>query len=128
MSLDEASKNVNVVAKSEYMVTESSPELGRYIFTYKIKITNNSSKPLRLLRRHWIITDGFGRTEEVEGAGVIGQQPKIGPGESFEYDSFCPLPTPIGSMRGTYQMAMEDGSLINAEIPLFYLNDPGSYH
>ena len=100
----ELMKPVNVVAKSYYLSEHSKPQDGRFGFGYTITITNQSDTAVQLLDRHWIITDGLGRKQEVKGLGVIGQQPFIQPGESYEYSSFCPLTTPYGYMEGTYGM------------------------
>lgn len=89
---------------------------------------NQSSQPAQLMARRWIITDGFGQTEEVRGAGVVGLQPKIQPGQAFEYESACPLMTTSGSMKGSYQFLAEDGSTFDVEIPEFYLIAPQSLH
>lgn len=107
---------------------ESRPEGGIFFFAYKIKITNKSSTPVQLMSRHWIITDNHGQVEEVRGAGVVGQQPRIMPGQSFEYDSACPLSTSSGSMRGSYQMLSEDGNSFDIEIPEFFLIAPSALH
>jgi ApaG protein len=113
-----------------YFVPEHSDRSGRsYFFSYKIRIHNAGPSRVQLMSRHWVITDGVGRIEEIKGPGVIGQQPQLNPGESFEYESFCPLATPTGTMSGTYQMVcLESGDRFNAEIPQFFLVEPGSYH
>lgn len=118
------------VEVESFFVPEQSDKLhSRYFFSYRVRISNTSSKPVQLVARSWVITDGQGRTESVEGAGVIGQQPKLGPGESFEYESFCPLETPVGAMRGSYQMlCLESGDNFQAEIPSFFLVEPSSFH
>lgn len=95
-----------------------------FVYTYTIRITNRGSVPVQLISRHWIITDGFNRDEHVRGPGVVGQQPTLRPGESFEYSSYCPLPTPSGSMRGEFQMKREDGSVFDAVIGEFLLVNP----
>ena len=91
-------------------------------------ITNNGTAAAQLMSRHWIITDGNGKVEEVKGAGVVGEQPVLKPGATFEYTSFCPLPTATGNMRGTYQMLDEKGNHYNAKIPLFFLRDLRNFH
>ena len=107
---------------------ESRPDGGIFFFAYKIKITNKSSSPVQLMSRHWIVTDSLGQVEEVRGAGVVGQQPRIMPGQFFEYDSACPISTTSGSMRGSYQMLSEDGTSFDIEIPEFYLIAPSALH
>jgi ApaG protein len=116
--------DVKVRATSFYLPEHSQPSSGRYSFGYSITITNGGDVPVQLLDRHWIITDGIGRKQEVKGVGVVGQQPVIQPGESYEYSSFCPLTTPYGYMEGTYGMADEQGNQFRAEIPMFVLGEP----
>ncbi len=120
--------HISVEALSTYIRDQSLPQEGRYFFSYRIRITNNRKDSIQLLSRHWIITDGRGRIEEVRGAGVIGQQPRLGPGESFEYESFCPLPTSTGTMKGSYEMLNDQGERLEVEIPQFFLVEPGSFH
>jgi ApaG protein len=116
-------KDILVEARSYYLAEHSQPEHGRFGFGYTITITNKSSVPVQLLDRHWLITDGLGRKQEVKGMGVIGQQPVIQPGESYEYSSFCPLTTPYGYMEGSYGMTDEQGNGFRTEIPLFSLGE-----
>ncbi len=97
-------------------------------FTYTIRITNESLDTVRLISRHWIITNGSNEVEQVRGPGVVGKQPTLSPGQSFEYTSGCPLSTPFGSMRGTYQMVTEDGAKFDAEIAEFALTEPYTVH
>lgn len=97
------------------------PAHNEYVFAYRILITNEGPSPAQLIHRQWLITDALGRTEEVRGPGVVGKQPRLSPGESFEYESFCPLPTPFGQMRGIYRMIRDDGTIFDAEIPTFSL-------
>lgn len=101
---------------------------GMFAFTYAIRITNVGDRPARLRRRHWIIQDGVGRTEEVEGEGVVGKQPNLSPGESFEYTSWVPLGTPIGTMKGTFLMEREDGETFKAEVAEFVLAVESALH
>lgn len=117
-----------ISVKTVYVPAESRPDQGSYFFAYKITILNTGDAPAQLMNRHWIITDGFGRTEEIKGPGVIGQQPKIEAGQSFEYESACPLSTPSGSMKGSYQMKTDDGDTFDVEIPEFYLISPNALH
>jgi ApaG protein len=116
--------DVKVQATSFYLPEHSQPSSGRYAFGYSITITNQSNVPVQLLDRHWIITDGIGRKQEVKGVGVVGQQPVIQPGAKYEYSSFCPLTTPYGYMEGTYGMVDEQGNQFRTEIPMFVLGNP----
>lgn len=120
--------NFEIGVQVSFLVEESRPDENYYLFSYKIRISNRGSIPAQLLSRHWIITDSCGKREEVRGAGVIGLQPRILPGQSFEYESFCPLPTPSGSMTGTYQMISETGEHFEVEIPEFFLVSPSAIH
>lgn len=118
------SKSTNGVKISvtAYPIPEKTvPAMNQYLFGYEITITNENPEPVQLLHRHWIITDALGRVEEVKGPGVIGRQPRLHSGESFSYDSFCPLSTPFGSMRGSYKMMRDNGEFFEVEIPLFNL-------
>lgn len=131
-SSEKTTHNVKVQALSQYIPERSDPHLGEYFFAYTIQITNLGSIPVQLLGRHWIITDGQGRKQEVKGEGVVGEQPLIPPGESFQYSSFCPLETPTGTMQGTYQMifveAGKHGGNFDIEIPRFFLIEPSSFN
>ncbi len=118
----------DVRVQVRYAEKDSRPEKGQYLFIYSVTITNNSPVPAQLMSRHWIITDSTGNTEEVEGQGVVGTQPKIGANQSFHYESGCPLPTSTGSMHGFYQMIAEDGDSFEIEIPEFYLIAPQALH
>ncbi|CAN5506992.1 Co2+/Mg2+ efflux protein ApaG [soil metagenome] len=122
---------VQIEVESRFVPENSDADHGQFLFAYEIRITNTTESRVQLLNRHWIITDGLGRIEEVKGPGVIGQQPWIAPGETFEYESFCPLTTPTGSMRGSYEMtSLSESSptTFSAEIPQFFLVEPGSFH
>ena len=119
---------VRVHVESRYYSERSSPLRGQYFFAYTIRITNESDQTVQLQSRHWIITDAEGRTEQVEGPGVVGKQPILEPGGSFEYTSGCPLRTPFGAMRGTYQMVTRAGDAFRAEIPSFELSQPLGIH
>ena len=103
---------------------EAEPGQGYYFFSYKVRISNEGTVTVRLVSRRWLITDGMGNQREVEGLGVVGQQPRLEPGESFEYRSACPLPTSMGSMEGAYQMEKDDGDTFYAQIAPFTLADP----
>ena len=117
---------VSVVPR--YMPEQSDPAQQRYVFAYTVRITNTGTQPAQVISRHWIITDGMQRTEEVRGLGVVGQQPLLPPGETFEYTSGCPLSTPVGTMRGTYHCVGENGVPFEVEIPEFMLAMPRTLH
>ena len=119
-------EGIKVVVRAVYVPEQSSPRMRRYVFAYTVKIANEGEKPAQLKSRHWIITDGDGRVEEVRGPGVIGQQPYLAPGDQFEYTSGCVLTTPRGEMRGTYEMHRPDGSTFEAAIAPFALSLPYS--
>ena len=120
------SDGIRVSVTSSYVPEQSAPKARRYVFAYTVKIANEGSQPAQLKTRHWIITDGNGKVEEVRGPGVVGQQPLLRPGENFEYTSGCVLQTPRGEMRGTYQMYRPDGSMFDATIAAFALALPYS--
>ena len=117
-------RGIRVRVTPQYLEEESAPDERRYLWSYTIEISNESSGAVQLRSRHWRVTDGDGRTEEVRGPGVVGQTPTIQPGTSFRYTSGCPLPTPSGIMVGSYQMTTEAGQLFNVEIPAFSLDSP----
>jgi ApaG protein len=117
-----------ISAYPQYVSEESNPEQNYYFFSYKISIKNKGSEPAQLMSRHWVITDSTGHTEEVKGPGVVGLQPKIQPGQSFEYESACPLTTPTGSMKGSYNLMTENGDNLQIDIPEFYLVCPEFLH
>jgi ApaG protein len=123
---DATTRGVRVQVQASYLADRSSPRQGQFLFSYRVRISNVGGETVRLVSRHWVITDGDGRVEHVRGPGVVGEQPVLAPGESFEYSSFCPLPTPIGSMHGEYQMAAADGSGFDAEIAPFHLAVPSA--
>lgn len=112
---------VLIQVETKYIYEKSVPARNEYLFGYEITIKNENPEPVQLLHRHWLITDALGRVDEVKGPGVVGQQPRLRPGETFVYDSFCPLPTPFGSMKGTYKMMRDNGELFEVEVPLFSL-------
>ncbi|HUL64147.1 MAG TPA: Co2+/Mg2+ efflux protein ApaG [Burkholderiaceae bacterium] len=111
-----------------YLAEQSAPDEDQYVFAYKVTIRNTGDVAGQLISRHWIITDGDGQVQEVRGEGVVGKQPKLEPGESFEYTSGCPLPTPVGSMRGSYQCVAADGTEFEVPIPEFVLSMPNRLH
>jgi ApaG protein len=115
-----------ISVSTQYVANQSAPQSKRYVFAYTIRIENSGSVTAQLKSRHWIITDGNGKVEEVRGPGVIGQQPLLRPGEHFEYTSGCVLETPRGTMRGTYQMKCPDGRAFDAAIAPFDLTLPYS--
>lgn len=122
------SHNIDVTAIPEYLPERSSPEQNFYAFGYRIAITNLGHEPVQLLRRHWIITDGSGHVEVVEGDGVVGEQPWIEPGSTFEYESSCPLRTPTGNMRGWYYFTSISKVKFRSRIPLFFLRPNSLRH
>jgi ApaG protein len=114
--------------QSQYAPERSDPTRSQWFFLYTITITNDGTETVQLLTRHWIITDGNGKVEEVRGPGVVGKQPILKPGEAFEYTSGCPLTTPFGLMEGTYQMVAENGERFDAKIAPFTLSEPYTVH
>jgi len=119
---------IRVQVRARYSPEHSVPNRSHWFFLYTIRISNEGNAKAQLLNRHWIIVDGTGHTEEVRGEGVVGQQPELEPGQSFEYTSGCPLGTPFGSMSGTYEMRRADGVSFEAEIALFELVQPSAIH
>lgn len=115
------SHSIRVVVQSTYVPKHSRPRDNRYTFTYQIRIVNEGIEGVRLLRRHWVITDALGRMEEVRGDGVVGKQPLIASGRVHDYTSVCPLETPFGTMRGSYDFVRDDGTSFSAEIGEFSL-------
>lgn len=121
-------QGVRVTVSARFSAEHSSPASSRWFFLYTIRIANEGEATVQLLNRHWTIVDGTGHTEEVHGPGVVGEQPVIEPGAGFEYTSGCPLPTPFGSMAGTFDILRADGTEFEAEVALFQLIQPGSIH
>lgn len=117
---------IRVHVQSQYVADQSSPRDDRYVFAYTITISNQGGATAQLRTRHWIITDGRGTIDEVRGDGVVGEQPRLSPGQSFQYTSGCVLSTPIGTMHGTYRMWRDDGSFFDAVIAPFSLSLPVS--
>ncbi len=115
---------IEVSVEPFYLDDESRPEESEFIWAYMVEIHNGSSEPVQLITRHWQITDGRGRQEEVRGEGVVGEQPVIEPGETFEYSSHCPLTTDSGIMAGSYAMERPDGTMFDVAIPAFSLDLP----
>jgi len=119
---------IQIDVRTVFLPGQSAPEEDRYVFAYTVTITNSGSVPARLMTRHWIITDANERTREVHGEGVVGEQPYLLPGTSFQYTSGTILETPVGTMRGSYQMIADDGAEFDAEIPSFTLSIPRTLH
>jgi ApaG protein len=118
-------RGVRVTIRPFYLADQSEPSDGRYVWAYKVQIENLGRATVQLLKRSWIITDGMGREMRVHGEGVVGEQPILEPGESFDYTSGTPLPTPSGFMRGTYHMVVvETGEEFDAAVPAFSLDSP----
>ena len=120
--------NVRVEVESQYSPERSQPFQSRWFFHYTVRITNEGDETVQLLSRHWIATDANGHIQEVKGPGVVGEQPVLRPGESFQYTSGWPLKTSAGVLRGTYQMVSESGSHFDAEIAPFALKEPYTVH
>lgn len=119
-------RGIRIVAQPRFLEAESKPEANRYVFAYDITITNVGTTGAKLHSRHWIITNANGDAENVRGPGVVGEQPHLAPGESFEYTSFCPLDTPVGTMEGSFQMVDDNGEHFDADIAPFRLSLPGA--
>ncbi len=120
--------DITVSARTVFIPDQSNAQSGRYVFAYTITITNTGTVPAQLVSRHWIITDSNNQVQEVRGLGVIGEQPLLRPNESFEYTSGTAIATPVGTMRGSYQMVAEDGVRFDAPIPEFTLSMPRVLH
>lgn len=119
---------IDVSVNTAFLADQSDPSADRYVFAYTITIANTGTVAAQLISRHWIITDAEDVTQEVKGLGVVGEQPLLRPGESFEYTSGTAMATPVGTMRGTYQMVAEDGKKFDADIPAFTLSMPRVLH
>jgi ApaG protein len=117
-------QGIRVSVEPKFLEDQSDTKANRFFWAYRIEIENTCGKPVQLIARHWIITDGNGRREDVRGIGVVGEQPIIDPGSSFTYTSGCPLKTPSGIMAGTYQMVDNDGEILEVTIPAFSLDVP----
>ncbi|MBA2603967.1 MAG: Co2+/Mg2+ efflux protein ApaG [Acidobacteria bacterium] len=127
-SSEAVTRGIHVHVQSEYAPERSRPPENEWFFLYTVTIANEGSEPVQLLTRHWIITDGTGHIEEVRGPGVVGKQPTLQPGESFEYTSGCPLSTPFGVMEGSYQMVVPNGEQFDVKIAPFTLSEPYTVH
>jgi ApaG protein len=129
MSMSEAvTRGVRVQVAARYSPERSDPPHNLWFFLYTIRIRNEGGEAVQLKNRHWVITDATGKVEEVKGPGVVGEQPVLEPGESFEYTSGCPLRTPYGTMHGSYDMRTARGEQFDAEIAEFTLREPGAIH
>jgi ApaG protein len=117
---------IRVRVRAQYLSDQSSPRDDRFVFAYTITISNEGTAPAQLRTRHWVITDGRGVIDEVRGDGVVGEQPHLSPGESFQYTSGCVLTTPLGTMHGSYRMWRDDGSYFDATIAAFSLVSPAA--
>jgi ApaG protein len=122
------SHSITIQIETEYIDSQSEPEANRYVFAYTVTIKNRGHLSTKLLTRHWIITDANGKVQEVRGEGVVGEQPELAPGESYEYTSGTLIETPVGTMGGSYQMVDESGTPFDAEIPEFVLSVPRTLH
>lgn len=119
---------IRIQVATQYVDDQSEPDIDRYVFAYTITIENTGDVPAQLLRRHWVITDANGKVQEVSGDGVVGEQPRLNPGESYRYSSGAVLETPVGAMQGSYRMQADDGIDFDAPIPPFTLAVPGMLH
>ncbi|HWA60123.1 MAG TPA: Co2+/Mg2+ efflux protein ApaG [Caulobacteraceae bacterium] len=117
-------RDILVRVQPQYLPAQSDPAQEQYTFAYTVEIENHGTETAQLISRHWIITDGHGRVEEVKGPGVVGEQPTLKPREAFRYTSGCPLKTPTGEMRGSYRMVTDEGDVFDVEIPAFSLHTP----
>lgn len=121
-----ATRGVRVRVQSQWEEEQSDPGNGRFLFSYRVRVENEGEETVQLISRRWVVTDGDGEQQVVEGPGVVGQQPVLPPGGSFEYSSFCPLTTPVGTMEGSYWMVSGGGDSFEAEIAPFTLSVPGT--
>lgn len=120
-------RGIVVRVVTNYLPSQSDPIESRYVWAYMIEIENHSDETVQLVSRKWLITDGLNRTEEVAGPGVVGEQPRLKPRDAFRYTSGCPLSTPSGEMRGSYQMVTDGGDMFEAQVPAFSLHLPGAH-
>ena len=119
---------IEILVATRFLDDQSVPEDDRYVFAYTIRIRNAGTEPARLLARHWVITDANGKVQEVRGDGVVGEQPRLEPGEQFEYTSGAVLETPLGTMQGSYRMVADDGTEFDAPVASFTLSIPRTLH
>lgn len=125
---DTTTRGIRIQVKSTYLADRSSPRDSQYLFAYHVRISNVGAETAQLISREWIITSAEGEVERVKGPGVVGEKPVLAPGGSFEYTSYCPLKTPVGSMQGSYQMVTGDGEKFDAQIAPFTLAAPHALH
>lgn len=123
---EQVTRDITVRVTPSFLPEQSSRERGRYVWVYAVEIENRGAAEVQLVSRHWIITDALNRTEEVKGAGVVGEQPELKPGEAYRYASACPLSTPSGLMRGSYHMVTPEGDAFEVMVPQFSLDMPGA--
>jgi ApaG protein len=123
---DQVTQGVRIQVASRFHPERSDAARSYWFFSYTVQIANVGAHPVQLLSRRWVITDAYGHTELVEGPGVVGETPRLRPGEAFRYTSFCPLPTSLGAMQGTYRMRTDEGDEFDAEIAAFSLLDPST--
>jgi len=121
---DMITDGVRVRVRTKFLPEQSDPVRGIRVFAYTIRISNEGPAPAKLLNRRWVIKDSWGHTREVRGPGVVGEQPRIEPGQEYEYTSFCPLPTTQGSMQGSYDMQRDDGKRFDVSVGEFFLFEP----
>jgi ApaG protein len=121
-------RGIEISVESRYVPEQSEPEHGQWFFAYTVRIHNAGTETVQLVSRHWVITDANAEVEEVHGPGVVGEQPILGPGATFEYTSACPLATSFGTMHGSYQMVLSGGDVFDAEIAPFTLAEPHTVH
>ncbi|MEM8844222.1 MAG: Co2+/Mg2+ efflux protein ApaG [Pseudomonadota bacterium] len=126
--MEESTYNIKVSVDTAYLESQSDISDDRYVFAYTVTIQNEGEVPAKLLTRHWVITDSNGKTQEVRGDGVVGEQPYLKPGEGFQYTSGTMLETPVGTMEGSYQMKADDGTEFDAQIKIFTLSAPRVLH
>jgi ApaG protein len=124
MPSEAVTRQIRVSVETEYAPSRSNPAQNEWFFLYTIRLSNEGTETVQLISRHWIITDAMGQTEEVRGPGVVGKNPVLEPGQSFEYTSGCQLKTPFGSMRGTYQMVTDKRESFDIQIPMFTMTEP----
>ncbi len=127
-SSEAVTRDIRVQVEARYSREHSRPDRVQWFFLYTVTVSNEGDETVQLISRHWVITDATGKVQEVRGEGVVGEQPVLEPGDSFEYTSGCPLETPFGSMAGSYQMVSVNGGQFDAEIAEFLLCEPGAIH
>lgn len=125
---DTTTKSLRIQVRPEFVDAKSDLSAERFFFAYHVTISNEGTSKLQVISRHWVITDGDGKVEEVRGPGLVGETPILNPGESFNYSSACPLETPIGTMEGSFQVICENGTAFPAHIAPFLLAKPGALH